>query len=363
MCTHFAYTLFVFALPPKTQHDVFSEGLKMQDQQLMQRAIDLSAIGLGKTFPNPIVGAVLADKDGQIIGEGFHQGGEHAEVLAIKNAGVIPDGAKLFVTLEPCNHTGKTPPCTDAIIDAGIKNVIYAVTDPNPIAAGGAAKLSESGIKVESGLLAKSAEAVNQDWLSKLANNRPRFIWKIASTLDGKVAAADGSSKWITSEAARADVAKLRSQADAILTSTKTVITDNPTLDSKGVGRNPHRIVMGNSTIDPKSNVLNDGAPTQIIKSREISALIEFVNQAGFNRVLVESGPTFGSALLAAGLIDEVILYLAPTIFGSGTNSIADIGIKTITDRIDLTLVSNEAIGSDLKLTYQVPAKVKAGIK
>ena len=335
----------------------------MQDQELMQRAIDLSCLGLGKTFPNPIVGAVLADKDGQIIGEGFHQGGDHAEVVAIKNAGVIPIGAKLFVTLEPCNHTGKTPPCTDAIIEAGIKNVIYAVTDPNPIAAGGAAKLSESGVKVESGLLAKSAQDANKDWLSKFANNRPSFVWKIASTLDGKVAAADGSSKWITSEAARADVAKMRSQADAILTSTKTVITDNPTLDSKGVGKNPHRIVMGNSSIDQKSNVLNDDAPTQIIKSQEFSTLIDFVNQAGFNRVLVESGPTFGSALLAAGLIDEVILYLAPTIFGSGTNSIADIGIKAITDRLDLTLVSNEVIGSDLKLTYQVPAKVHAGVK
>jgi diaminohydroxyphosphoribosylaminopyrimidine deaminase/5-amino-6-(5-phosphoribosylamino)uracil reductase len=120
---------------------------------------------------------------------------------------------------------------------------------------------------------------------------------------------------------------------------------------------------MGNSTIDQKSNVLNNDAPTQIIKSQEISALIDFVNQAGFNRVLVESGPIFGSALLAAGLIDEVILYLAPTIFGSGINSTADIGIKTITDRLDLTLISNEAIGSDLKLTYQIPAKVNAGVK
>jgi diaminohydroxyphosphoribosylaminopyrimidine deaminase/5-amino-6-(5-phosphoribosylamino)uracil reductase len=211
--------------------------------------------------------------------------------------------------------------------------------------------------------LVKSAQDVNKDWLNKLANNRPRFIWKIASTLDGKVAAADGSSKWITSEAARADVARLRSQADAILTSTKTVIADNPTLDSKGVGKNPHRIVMGNSSIDQKSNILNDDAPTQIIKSQEIPALIDFVNQAGFNRVLVESGPIFGSALLAAGLIDEVILYLAPTIFGSGTNSIAEIGIKTITDRLDLILISNEAIGSDLKLTYQTPAKVNAGVK
>jgi diaminohydroxyphosphoribosylaminopyrimidine deaminase/5-amino-6-(5-phosphoribosylamino)uracil reductase len=292
----------------------------MQDQELMQRAIDLSALGLGKTFPNPVVGAVLADKDGQIIGEGFHQGAEHAEVLAIKDAAVIPDGARIFVTLEPCNHTGRTPPCTEAIIKAGIKNVTYAVADPNPIAAGGAAKLKDAGIKVEAGLLAKSAQVINQDWLTKIAFNRPRFVLKIAATIDGKVAAADGSSKWITSEDARADVAKIRSEVDAILTSTKTVISDNPTLDSKGAGKNPHRIVMGTSAVDPTSNVFNNDAPTELVKSQDISALVSFVNQAGFNRVIVEAGPTFASALLTAGLVDEVILYLAPTIFGSGTN-------------------------------------------
>ena len=335
----------------------------MQDEQLMQRAIDLSALGLGKTFPNPVVGAVLADKDGQIIGEGFHQGAEHAEVLAIKDAALIPDGARIFVTLEPCNHTGKTPPCTEAIIKAGIKNVTYAVADPNPIAAGGAAKLKNAGIKVEAGLLAKSAQQVNQDWLTKISFNRPRFVLKIAATMDGKVAAADGSSKWITSEDARADVAKLRNKVDAILTSTKTVISDNPTLDSKGAGKNPHRIVMGRSEIDPASNILNNAAPTELIKSQDISGLIKFVNQAGFNRVLVEAGPTLGSALLAAGLIDEVILYIAPTIFGSGTNSIADIGITTISERLDLLLISNEVIGVDLKLTYQIPHKEMAGVK
>jgi diaminohydroxyphosphoribosylaminopyrimidine deaminase/5-amino-6-(5-phosphoribosylamino)uracil reductase len=335
----------------------------MQDQQLMQRAIDLSALGLGKTFPNPVVGAVLADKDGQIIGEGFHQGAEHAEVLAIKDAADIPDGARLFVTLEPCNHTGKTPPCTEAIIKAGIKNVTYAVADPNPIAAGGAAKLKDAGIKVEAGLLVKSAQEVNQDWLTKIAFNRPRFVLKIAATIDGKVAAADGSSKWITSEDARADVAKIRSEVDAILTSTKTVIDDNPTLNSKGAGKNPYRIVMGRSEIDPASNILNDAALTELIKSQDVSALINFVNQAGFNRVLVEAGPTLGSALLAAGLIDEVILYIAPTIFGSGTNSIADLGITTISERLDLVLISNEVIGVDLKLTYQIPHKEMAGVK
>jgi diaminohydroxyphosphoribosylaminopyrimidine deaminase/5-amino-6-(5-phosphoribosylamino)uracil reductase len=348
---------------PENATQSFLEVPQMQAEQLMQRAIDLALLGLGKTYPNPVVGAVLADKDGQIIGEGFHQGAEHAEVLAIKNAGAIPAGATLFVTLEPCNHIGKTPPCTDAIIKAGIKNVVYAVKDPNPVAAGGADKLNAAGIKVAGGLLSDAAKAGNQDWLTKLAINRPRFVLKIAATLDGKVAAADGSSKWITSTQARADVAKLRSQSDAILTSTKTVIDDNPTLDSKGAGKNPYRIVMGTSEIDPTSNVFNNDASTELIKSQDFKELLNFVNQAGFNRVIVEAGPTFASALLTAGLVDEVILYLAPTIFGSGTNSIADLGITTISDRLDLVLIANEVIGVDIKLTYQIPHKEMAGVK
>jgi diaminohydroxyphosphoribosylaminopyrimidine deaminase/5-amino-6-(5-phosphoribosylamino)uracil reductase len=190
---------------------------------------------------------------------------------------------------------------------------------------------------------------------------RARFIWKIASTIDGKVAAADGSSKWITSESARADVAKLRASSDAILTSSKTVISDNPTLDSKGLGKNPCRIVMGKSEIQNSANIFNDLAPTKVINSREISDLLDFVTSEGFNQVLVESGPTFGSALLSAGVIDEVVVYLAPSILGSGLSSISDLGIKSIDQKIDLQLISHEVIDQDFKLTYQVAANSLIG--
>ena len=335
----------------------------MPAEQLMKRAIELSLHGQSQTFPNPIVGAVIADASGEVISEAFHQGAEHAEVLAIKNAKSIPADATLFVTLEPCNHFGKTPPCTDAIIESGIKNVVFATSDPNPVAAGGAQKLIAAGINVSFGLLAEDAAIANRAWLTKIEKGRARFIWKIASTLDGKVAASDGSSKWITSNQSRKDVAQLRAASDAILTSSKTVNTDNPTLDSKGVGANPYRIVMGQSEINSDSNIFNDLAKTKVIKSRDISELINFVTTEGFNQVLVEAGPTFGSALLAAGLIDEIVIYLAPAILGSGLSSIADLGIKSIDQKLQLSLISQEVIDQDIKLTYQVEANALIGAK
>jgi len=335
----------------------------MPAEQLMRRAIELSLQGAGFTYPNPIVGSVIADASGEVISEAFHQGAEHAEVLAIKNAKSIAADATLFVTLEPCNHFGKTPPCTDAIIESGIKNVVFAVSDPNPVAAGGAQKLIAAGINVSFGLLAEEASVANRAWLTKIEKGRARFIWKIASTLDGKVAASDGSSKWITSNQSRKDVAQLRAASDAILTSSKTVNTDNPTLDSKGMGANPYRIVMGQSEIKSDSNIFNDLAKTKVIKSREFDELINFVTTEGFNQVLVEAGSTFGSALLAAGLIDEIVIYLAPAILGSGLNSIADLGIKSIDEKLELSLISHELIDQDIKLTYQVEANALIGAK
>ena len=334
---------------------------QMSAEQLMKRAIELSLQGQAFTYPNPIVGAVIADAKGNLIGEGFHQGAEHAEVLAIKNAKSIPADATLFVTLEPCNHFGKTPPCTDAIIESGIKNVVFATSDPNPIASGGAQKLIAAGINVSFGVMAEEAAQANRSWLTKIEKGRPRFIWKIASTLDGKVAASDGSSKWITSNQSRKDVAQLRAVSDAILTSSRTVIADNPTLDSKGVGTNPYRIVMGQSEIKSDSNIFNDQAKTKAINSRDFSELINFVTTEGFNQVLVEAGPTFGSALLAAGLIDEIIIYIAPAILGSGLSSIADLGIKSIDQKLQLSLISQQVIDQDIKLIYQVESKALIG--
>lgn len=328
----------------------------------MARAIDCARLGLGKTFPNPIVGAVITSSTGEFISEGFHQGADHAEVIAISAAASIPAGSIIYVSLEPCNHHGKTPPCTDAIIKSGISKVVFALSDPNPIAAGGAKHLQGAGIEVASGLCQEEASHANRAWLTKVANDRPRITWKIASTMDGKVAASDGSSKWITGELARADVALMRSQADAIVTTTATVKADDPLLTSKGLGANPVRIVMGDTEIAANSQVLGDDAETVIIKSRDPKKLIAFANTRGFNQLIVESGPTFGTALLSQNLIDEIVLFQAPTFLGSGTPSISDLGITNISGRLDFEIADVEVIGADLKITLIKSAnKVESG--
>ena len=323
----------------------------------MARAIECAGYGLGKTFPNPIVGAVITSATGEFISEGFHQGADHAEVMAIRGAKEIPAGSIIYVSLEPCNHHGKTPPCVDAIIESGIKKVVYAISDPNPVAAGGSERLRGAGIEVESGIGEVQAIHENRAWLTKIEKGRPRITWKIASSMDGKVTAADGSSKWITGELARADVALIRSQADAIITSTATVIADDPLLTSKGIGKNPLRIVMGLSEIKSYSKILGDDAETVLIKSHNFNELIALANDRGFNQLLIESGPTLGTALLREDLIDEIILFQAPTFLGSGTPSIGDLGISNISGRLDFEITDVEVIGADLKITLVKSAK------
>ena len=331
------------------------------DEKFMNEAVELSIKGMLNNEGGPF-GAVVV-KNGLIVGKGNNKVTStfdptaHAEVVAIAAAKEIPAGSMIYVTLEPCNHQGKTPPCTQAIIDAGIKKVVYAVTDPNPIAAGGAARLRNSGIEVVAGLLESEAAFDNRAWLTKIAKDRPRITWKIASTMDGKVTAADGSSKWITGELARADVAKIRSQADAIITSTATVIADDPLLTSKGLGRNPVRIVMGLSEIKGDSQILGSDAETVLIKSHDFKELISLANDRGFNQLLIESGPTLGTALLRDDLVDEIILFQAPTFLGSGKPSIDDLGISNISGRLDFDITDVEVIGADLKITLVKSAK------
>ena len=327
----------------------------------MARAIELARLGLGKTFPNPIVGAVITTAAGEFISEGFHEGADHAEVVAINSAKEIPTGSIIYVTLEPCNHHGKTPPCTAAIIEAGISKVVYAVSDPNPVAAGGAQHLITAGVAVVAGISAEEAAFANRAWLTKVVKDRPRITWKIASTMDGKVTASDGSSKWITGEIARADVAKMRSQVDAIVTTTKTVESDDPLLTSKGLGKNPVRIVVGEREIAANSQILNADAETLIIKSRSSKELITHANVRGFNELLIESGPTFGTALLSEDLIDEIVLFQAPTFLGSGTPSISDLGITNISGRLDFEIADVEVIGADLKITLIKSENTLAG--
>jgi diaminohydroxyphosphoribosylaminopyrimidine deaminase/5-amino-6-(5-phosphoribosylamino)uracil reductase len=222
----------------------------IDDQHFMLRAITLSLLGLGRTRPNPIVGAVVVDGSGVIVGEGFHGGKEHAEVLALAATTVPLEGCTLYVSLEPCNHYGKMPPCSKTIIESGVKRVVFAKEDPNPIAIGGAQALRDAGIEVITGMCEDQAAWANRAWLHRISQGRPYFIWKIASSIDGFTAAADGTSQWITGIEARRNGHYLRAQSDAILIGTGTAISDNPSLLPHLIGddRRPMRYVMGNRT-------------------------------------------------------------------------------------------------------------------
>lgn len=319
----------------------------------MQRAIELSRLGLGKTKGNPIVGAVIFNEAG-IISEGFHQSGPHAEVVAIANAKVDLTGASIAVTLEPCNHHGKTPPCTDALINSGITNVHFAVTDPNAEAAGGAAKLRAAGLKVESGLLEKEAAFENRAWLSAFKNSRPYFTWKVAITIDGKIAAKDGSSKWISNEESRQYVARMRSESDAILVGTGTVLADDPNLVPDQFDNRPLRVVVGNRAISDNAKVRDARAELLHHQSRDLVALAAALHKREIRSVLVEAGPTLGSAMLKAGLIDELAVFTAPKILGDGQNFVEAIGVDSITDALELKPIENKTFGMDSFTRYQV---------
>jgi diaminohydroxyphosphoribosylaminopyrimidine deaminase/5-amino-6-(5-phosphoribosylamino)uracil reductase len=321
------------------------------------RLASLSAAHLGKTAPNPNVAAAIYGEDGTLISEGAHNrllSPDHAEVVAIKKAGDGARGSTIVVSLEPCNHSGATGPCVDAIINAGIAKVIYAVKDPNPIAAGGADRLKKAGIEVEF-IASRQLQEIQRAWLHRIATGRPYFIWKIAATLDGRIAASDGTSQWISSPESREDVQYLRAQSDAILIGTGTALADNPTLRPRIEGATaPLRIVMGNRDVPTEFN-LNDGkSQTIFIKSRSTEELLKALEQTPVNQVMVEAGSTLGSALFAAGVIDEIVLYQAPLLLGSGKSWLEDIGVTTMKDSYALSAPSVTACGPDFKFRYRV---------
>ena len=327
----------------------------------MQRAIALAEKGLGKTAPNPIVGAVIIDGAGNVVGEGFHDranSADHAEVIAIKAAGSKTNGATIVVTLEPCNHTGSTGPCVQAIIDAGITTVVYAVADPNENAAGGADTLRAAGITVIAGVLEEEAAFANRAWLMKIKKNRPFFTWKVATTLDAKVAATDGTSKWITNEISRADVQLLRRQADAILVGTNTVITDDPHLIPRGsfdgYATNPIRVICGEQELPKAAHVFDDAAKTVVVKSKDLELLVEKLNELGINHVFVEAGPTLGSAMLDACLLDELVVYQAPSLLGSGKTFFTFDYPSTISNQMRLDHISTDVLAGDVKSVYRI---------
>jgi diaminohydroxyphosphoribosylaminopyrimidine deaminase/5-amino-6-(5-phosphoribosylamino)uracil reductase len=322
---------------------------------MLKRANELARLGLGLTGANPIVGAVVVDTAGNIIGEGFHKSGPHAEIVALEEAGELANGATLFVTLEPCNHHGKTGPCTEAIIKAGIAKVVYAVSDPNALASGGAKALSTAGLEVELNSEVTEIAHHNRAWLHKIKNNRPYFIWKIATTLDGRTAAIDGSSKWITGQESRAEVSKLRAESSAILIGTATALADNPNLIPRDLKaseqKNPVRIVMGLREIPSDFNLHNAAAETIFLRSHDFSELLKLCAEREVNQVFVESGSELGTALLKAGLIDELIIFQAASLLGSGHSFIGDLGATNINQKMNFLIRDVAQFGNDLKIT------------
>ena len=327
--------------------------------EFMHRAIALSQNGLGRTAPNPIVGAVIVGADGSVVAEGFHnraQSDDHAEVVALKIAGDRAQGATMYVTLEPCNHSGTTGPCAQAIIDAGISTLVYAVADPNPKAAGGADALKAAGIEVVAGVGADEASYANRAWLTKIIKGRPFITWKVAATLDGKIAALDGTSKWITNEASRADVQKVRRGVDAIMVGTQTVIADDPHLIPRDglAGTNPLRIVCGTQELPKGAQVFDNAAPTKVIASKDLEVVAAELLATGVNHILLESGPTLASAMLHACMLDELMIYQGPSLLGAGKNCVADLGALTLDHAMKMPRVSTETFGDDVKSIYRI---------
>jgi diaminohydroxyphosphoribosylaminopyrimidine deaminase / 5-amino-6-(5-phosphoribosylamino)uracil reductase len=323
----------------------------------MRLAIEQSNHVKGSTYPNPPVGAVLLDAGGHVVGVGGTEpaGGDHAEVLALRRAGSLAAGGTAVVTLEPCNHYGKTPPCVNALIEAGVRTVVYAVTDPNEVAAGGAARLSEAGVEVKSGVLADEvAGGPLREWLHKQRTGVPHVTWKYASSLDGRSAAADGTSRWISSEAARLDLHRRRAAADAIVVGTGTVLADDPALtarlpDSSLADRQPLRVVVGMREIHSEAKVLNDDSRTMVIRTRDPAEVLKALSDR--TDVLLEGGPTLASAFLREGAIDRILTYVAPILLGGPITAVGDLGVPTITRALRWRFDGADRVGPDLLLS------------
>jgi diaminohydroxyphosphoribosylaminopyrimidine deaminase/5-amino-6-(5-phosphoribosylamino)uracil reductase len=328
------------------------------DVAWMRRAIELAAKGVGSTHPNPVVGCVITGPDGHPVGEGFHAvaGGPHAEVEALRMAGPRARGGTAYVTLEPCNHTGRTGPCADTLIEAGITRVVYAVPDPNNAAAGGAEKLRRKNIQVEQGVLEAEAEAVNHVWLHSVRMGRPFVTWKFATTLDGRSAAPDGTSRWITGPIARADVHRHRAECDAIVVGTQTVLNDDPELtvrDENGVpaARQPLRVVVGDREIPPTAKVRNDRAETLLLPTHDPAEVLRQLDDRQIRHLWLEGGPTLAAAFLRAGLVDQIVAYIAPAVLGSGYAAIGDLGAESIDHLRRFKLADVTRLGDDVRLT------------
>ena len=328
----------------------------------MRLAIEQGQRVKGSTYPNPPVGAVILSAAGEVIGVGATEppGGLHAEVVALRAAGEQAAGGTAVVALEPCNHQGRTPPCVDALLAAGIAAVVYAVADPNPVAAGGAARLRAAGVAVTGGVCAEDVVGgLLREWVHKQRTGRPHVTWKFAASVDGRSAAADGSSQWITGEAARADVHRRRAAADAIVVGTGTVFADNPSLtarlpDNSLAERQPLRVVVGKREIPPESNVSRGDSPTMVLHTRDPHEVIKALTDR--TDVMVEGGPTLAGAFLRAGVVDRILAYVAPVLRGGPFGAVDDLGVSGIAGAMRWRYDGVERIGPDLLLSLVPPA-------
>ncbi|MFC3896693.1 bifunctional diaminohydroxyphosphoribosylaminopyrimidine deaminase/5-amino-6-(5-phosphoribosylamino)uracil reductase RibD [Lentzea rhizosphaerae] len=310
----------------------------------------------GTTSPNPPVGCVVLDEHGHAVGFGGTQpiGGAHAEVMALKEAGTKARGGTAIVTLEPCSHYGRTPPCTEALIEAGIKHVIHAVSDPDPKAAGGAKRLEEAGITVESGLLENEvAKGPLRAWLHYARTGRPHVTWKYAASLDGRIAAQDGTSQWISSETSRKQVHDMRAKLDAIIVGTNTVRKDDPALtardaDGMPLPHQPLPVVVGMSDLPGGAKLQHTALH---LRTHDPDEVLTALAGRGVVDVLLEGGATVAGAFLRAGRIDRVLAYVAPAILGNGPAAVVDAGVSTITDAVRLTVEDVTMSGPDLRIS------------
>ena len=358
------------------------------DVSMMQKALDLADLGRFSTSPNPRVGCVIAHGS-QIVGQGFHvkAGEPHAEVHALRQAGEMAQGATAFVTLEPCSHYGRTPPCAEALLRSGVTRVVAAMRDPNPLVAGkGLALLEVAGIKTECGLLENKARELNRGFLSRIERRRPFVRLKCAVSLDGKTALSDGSSFWITGEEARADVQVLRAESCAVLTGIGTVLADNPQLNVRNFPtlRQPARIVLDSRLrLPPYSHLVTDGqSPTYIATLErdedklhpyrehahirilmpsetadgkiDLHHLMRLLADEGFGEIMVEAGSELTSAFLAEDLADEIVLYRSPKILGSGKDLFSLPENRAALSAPPLwTPVSTEILEHDIKTVFR----------
>ena len=334
----------------------------------MTRALALAASPGVPLGPNPRVGCVLLAADGTTVAEGFHRGAgaPHAEADALARAGSAARGTTAVVTLEPCNHTGRTGPCARALADAGVARVVYAQADTNPVATGGADALRAAGVDVEGGLLADVARALNREWTFAVESGRPFVTWKFATTLDGRSAAADGTSRWVSSAPARRDTHRLRALCDAILVGTGTVLVDDPQLtvrddEDRNLPRERQllRAVMGLRDVPAGRRVLDDTAETVLLRTRDPHEALAALRERDRQHVFLEGGPTLAGAFLRAGLVDEVVAYVAPMLLGAGRSAVGDLGIESIGDALHLDVTDVTVLGdgpdTNLRLTMTPP--------